>query len=308
MSRGAAPGSSQRFIREGCNLRVAKMPFTDKYDREGKYTGEINESGQPHGQGTIRYNNGTVYEGLWIEGHSEDMDANMSRAKEPFSGNWKSNTKEAKKDRARRKEEEMNDLRSFISQSVRSGSVHSGGGGSQLHHQSNNTHQQRKKSPKQIHQEPQVGSNGQVHNVPWEDVNGFAGQYSGEVNSNNIPDGHGYMQYSNGVVEEGYFCNGVYQPPSGDQVAQHEGNHDNMGEGMGCNAGAIPSSSMSVWSLKSSPTMAFNQGGHNVLTGAHPGNPNGGTSVMGAPTSVHLGAPSDMYGNGGRRYYNDVLL
>ncbi|KAL7533360.1 hypothetical protein ACHAXR_005179 [Thalassiosira sp. AJA248-18] len=128
--------------------------------------------------------------------------------------------------------------------------------------------------------------------MPWSDVNGFSGQYTGEVNSNNIPDGRGYMQYSNGVVEEGLFCNGVYQPTN-DAVVMPS--HDGL---------AIPSSSMSVWSLKSSPTMAFAQGGHNVLTG-HPGGGGGGASgsVRGAPTSVHLGGPSGMYGNMDSRRY-----
>ena len=132
--------------------------------------------------------------------------------------------------------------------------------------------------------------------MPWSDVNGFSGHYTGEVNSQNIPDGKGFMRYSNGVVEEGMFCNGVYQPPnrpSPPNLYHDDGDGDNGG-------GGVPSSSMSVWSLKSSPTMAFAQGGHNVLTGNHSrGGGGGASSVIGAPTSVHLGG---LYGNLDRRY------
>lgn len=290
VSRSSQPGSSQRFIRQSeSHLRVAKMPFTDKYKREGKYTGEINDYGQPHGQGTLRYNNGMVYEGLWEDGQSEDMDNNMARAKENgFSGNWMSNTKAAREKREKRSQQDMDDLRSFISQSVRSGM--SNASGSQTGPQHDNGRNINRRIPPRRGQEVP----GEVHEMPWSDVNGFSGHYSGEVNSQKIPDGSGFMQYSNGVVEEGMFCNGVFQPPS-------DLPHPSSAFDMGGNAGAIPSSSMSVWSLKSSPTMAFTQGGHNVLTGNNPGGGIGASSVLGAPTSVHLNGP-DMYEDMDHRY------
>mmetsp|Transcript_37881 Transcript_37881/g.79846 ORF Transcript_37881/g.79846 Transcript_37881/m.79846 type:complete len:244 (+) Transcript_37881:2-733(+) len=242
-----------------------------------------------------------VYEGVWVEGNSEDLDANMNKAtKSGFSGNWKSVTKVAKKEREERKERDMDDLRSFISQSVRSGMSNasgslrgdaSGGGGSQLNGSNNSS---RKPSPYQSDRGRQQGKE-KVNKMPWSDVNGFSGHYSGDVNSDHVPDGRGFMQYSNGVVEEGMFCNGVYQPPSGND----RGGYNDDGAG---NQG-VPSSSMSVWSLKSSPTMAFAQGGHNVFTGRPLGENGGNGSVMGAPTSVHLGGPSNnLYGNADRRY------
>ena len=49
---------------------------------------------------------------------------------------------------------------------------------------------------------------------------------------------------------------------------------------------------MSVWSLKSSPTMAFSAGGHNVLTGQpqqhQQRHSSGGGSGRGAPSSIHM--------------------
>ena len=140
--------------------------------------------------------------------------------------------------------------------------------------------------------------------MPWSDVNGFNGVYTGEINSQNVPDGRGYMRYSNGVVEEGMFCNGVYQPPTGPAPVQYSEGYGDDDDGIDQEGGAVPSSSMSVWSLKSSPTMALNAGGHNVLTGQQQQQHNrtgGASSVIGAPSSVHLG-PSGLYGNMDRRY------
>eukprot|EP00578_Thalassiosira_sp_NH16_P017998 CAMPEP_0181106668 /NCGR_PEP_ID=MMETSP1071-20121207/16651_1 /TAXON_ID=35127 /ORGANISM="Thalassiosira sp., Strain NH16" /LENGTH=94 /DNA_ID=CAMNT_0023190083 /DNA_START=326 /DNA_END=610 /DNA_ORIENTATION=- len=34
----------------------------------GLYSGETNEYGRPHGRGQMRYDNGTVFEGKWING------------------------------------------------------------------------------------------------------------------------------------------------------------------------------------------------------------------------------------------------
>ena len=81
--------------------------------------------------------------------------------------------------------------------------------------------------------------------MPWSDVNGFSGHYTGEVNENNAPEGQGYMEYSNGVVEEGIWRNGVFQPPLHPLPPIRQG-------------GNVPSSSMSVWSLRSTPNMGNN--------------------------------------------------
>ena len=126
----------------------------------------------------------------------------------------------------------MDDLRSFISQSVRSGMHSAGSVGPQMMHQAG--------PPMQS-----TGPKGQVSEMPWSDVNGYSGHYTGEVNDNDIPDGRGFMQYNNGVVEDGFFVNGVFQPPMPGMVQPQHQQH--MQEG-----NQVPSSSMSVWSLKSS--------------------------------------------------------
>jgi hypothetical protein len=50
------------------------------------------------------------------------------------------------------------------------------------------------------------------------------------------------MHYSNGVIEEGMWCNGVFQPPQPPSYHTED----------------VPSSSMSVWSLRSTPNMGGN--------------------------------------------------
>lgn len=48
--------------------RVKNMPYVDEYDDMGIYTGEVNGRGQPHGSGRIRYDNGVLFEGDWVNG------------------------------------------------------------------------------------------------------------------------------------------------------------------------------------------------------------------------------------------------
>jgi hypothetical protein len=257
------------------------MPFKDQYNREGSYTGEVNENGQPNGKGILKYKNDMDFEGKWKDGHSEEMDMAMKKPKNGFS-NWKTSTKVGKMEREKRNEQEVDEYRSSIDHGVRSGSSTIGSGirsqqGTSIH------------SGTRVQPTNDVGEGqqrGRVSGMKWSDVNGFSGRYSGEVNSQKIPDGRGLMKYSNGVVEEGVFCNGVFQPPTTSPLP-HYSFH-------GGENGGMPSSSISVWSLKSSPTMAFGQAGHSVSAGHHDrGNSGmGASSVRGAPSSIHLGGPS----------------
>ena len=108
-------------------------------------------------------------------------------------------------------------------------------------------------------------------------------------------------------VKRASSSNGVYQPtPVASQQQQGGYGVDNNAtanqrEEEGGGGGGVPSSSMSVWSLKSSPTMAFQAGGHNVLTGQpqqHQHQGSGGGRR--APSSIHMGGPGRGYND--RRY------
>merc|ERR1719296_207740 len=47
---------------------VKKMPFTDQFGDFGFYTGHVTAEGRPDGKGSMKYENGVFYEGMWSEG------------------------------------------------------------------------------------------------------------------------------------------------------------------------------------------------------------------------------------------------
>mmetsp|Transcript_4491 Transcript_4491/g.8335 ORF Transcript_4491/g.8335 Transcript_4491/m.8335 type:complete len:112 (-) Transcript_4491:125-460(-) len=54
------------------NGAVFNLQWTDLQGRDGYYTGETDESGEPHGMGSMRYlDNGSVMEGEWYHGELE---------------------------------------------------------------------------------------------------------------------------------------------------------------------------------------------------------------------------------------------
>jgi len=59
--------------------RVQHMPFTDQNGDFGVYSGEVNEDSQPHGKGSIKYDNGVFFTGSWSNGV---QDGNALRQRE----------------------------------------------------------------------------------------------------------------------------------------------------------------------------------------------------------------------------------
>lgn len=49
-------------------IRVKSMKYQDESGKEGRYSGDVNEDHQPHGQGKIKYKDGTMCSGVWSEG------------------------------------------------------------------------------------------------------------------------------------------------------------------------------------------------------------------------------------------------
>ncbi|KAL7521520.1 hypothetical protein ACHAWX_006190 [Stephanocyclus meneghinianus] len=204
-------------------VRVAKMPYTDHFGCHGKFSGEVNSFGQPNGKGVLRYDDGRVSEGIWVDGRCEHDDRDCGRSVSNRSVTNKSVSN-----------------RSVSNKSVSNRSV------------SNRSLSRSPGRNSQPHQRPPQHK-GYITNMPWSDVNGFGGHYTGEINASNAPEGRGYMQYSNGVIEDGLWCNGVFQPPVNAPQPPPYHNQD------------VPSSSMSVWSLRSAPNMAnynYDIGGH----------------------------------------------
>lgn len=49
-------------------IRVKNLKTEDEYGNHGRYSGYVNDEHQPHGNGTMRYDNGDEWEGVWSEG------------------------------------------------------------------------------------------------------------------------------------------------------------------------------------------------------------------------------------------------
>jgi len=66
-------------------IRVKGMRYQDEHGREGRYSGDVNEDHAPHGQGKIKYKDGSGFEGVWSEGsqvHGKNIKAKKVPAAE----------------------------------------------------------------------------------------------------------------------------------------------------------------------------------------------------------------------------------
>mmetsp|Transcript_5464 Transcript_5464/g.12453 ORF Transcript_5464/g.12453 Transcript_5464/m.12453 type:complete len:1300 (-) Transcript_5464:205-4104(-) len=72
--------------------RVSRMPYTTPLGESGWYTGEVNQSGKPDGQGRMRSKTGNQTEGEWSNGYSVEFLERKGRMKSGFGTNvakWK---------------------------------------------------------------------------------------------------------------------------------------------------------------------------------------------------------------------------
>ena len=67
-----------------CAAHVLCMPYTTPWGEPGWYTGEVNNSGKPHGQGRMRYKTGKQTGGEWMNGYSEEFLEHRGRIKSGF--------------------------------------------------------------------------------------------------------------------------------------------------------------------------------------------------------------------------------
>jgi len=61
---GSAASSSKKKKR----IRVKNLKTEDEHGKPGKYSGYVNDEYRPHGEGTMKYENGSSWEGIWNEG------------------------------------------------------------------------------------------------------------------------------------------------------------------------------------------------------------------------------------------------
>lgn len=60
-SKGSSSGRKRR-------IRVRNLKTEDEEGKHGRYSGDVNDDHQPHGNGVMKYTNGTVYDGVWRDG------------------------------------------------------------------------------------------------------------------------------------------------------------------------------------------------------------------------------------------------
>mmetsp|Transcript_13855 Transcript_13855/g.30177 ORF Transcript_13855/g.30177 Transcript_13855/m.30177 type:complete len:501 (-) Transcript_13855:129-1631(-) len=63
ISSGAGSSSGRRK-----RIRVRNLRTEDEEGKHGRYSGDVNDDHQPHGNGIMKYEDGTLYDGVWSEG------------------------------------------------------------------------------------------------------------------------------------------------------------------------------------------------------------------------------------------------
>jgi len=58
--------------------KVSDMPWDDKNDDSGLYTGEVNPSGEPDGIGQLQYDDGNIVKGIWKNGEMDKSNNDRS--------------------------------------------------------------------------------------------------------------------------------------------------------------------------------------------------------------------------------------
>jgi hypothetical protein len=82
------PGSDTDSHKSGSSscrkkrIRVKNLKTEDENGKPGKYTGDVDEDYRPNGQGTMKYDDGSTYEGVWCEG--SQVHGKMKRRQSKF--------------------------------------------------------------------------------------------------------------------------------------------------------------------------------------------------------------------------------
>lgn len=164
---------------------VTRMPFTDAYGDKGWYTGEVaSVSGLPHGKGTMHYCDGRVRDGLWSNGMAGGTLQQQKR-----SGNG----------------------------SVTSSHGH-GAPSPPMNRASNGTSVESPPQQQRERRRPIMKTD-----MPWTDLIGESGLYTGQTDKNGEPHGMGMMRYHDGSSLEGEWYHGELErrESGGEQGGSH---------------------------------------------------------------------------------------
>lgn len=128
-------------------IRVKDMKYRDENGREGRYSGDVNEDHEPHGQGKMKYKDGTLFTGVWSDGQAVHGKSSGEKKEKKKEEQWSANTTSA---------------------SIK------------------------------------------VRKMKWMDYYGDPGEYTGEVDGDNMPNGKGSMRYDHGLIQEGLWSKGQF--------------------------------------------------------------------------------------------------
>jgi hypothetical protein len=194
-------GSINRCV--GVIAVVTRMPYTDIHGEYGWYTGQVDSStGAPHGIGTMNYANGFVIcEGGWhngvnIPGDNRDKEETMPVGGTISRRQHQVAPRTTPQQGMRKHLATLNEHEKTVDYKyANSSSSEDDSSGS------------RSPSPDlpQQQQERTV-----VCGMPWTDLNGDDGMYTGEINQLKNPDGMGSMRYDYGMVVEGVWRDGEF--------------------------------------------------------------------------------------------------
>lgn len=168
------------------------MKYRDEHGRDGRYSGDVDEDHSPHGQGKMKYKDGSVFVGVWSEGSqvhgkttkkaaSSSGATSSSKSSSSKSGGKSSKTSSSNAEWARIKDDTTTN--------------NNEGSGGKSTSTSNKT---------------TTATTKVVRKMKWMDYYGDPGEYTGEVNSSDMPNGKGSMKYDHGLVQEGLWTKGQF--------------------------------------------------------------------------------------------------
>ena len=178
---------------------VKKTSYTDDTGKEGFYTGYVNEQHKPHGRGKIEYKDGSKYSGTWMEGSKvHGKTADKKHRKKEGEENVKQVSKgelEDDSDGFERQWEKERRKAKHSSTKVDQGKDRRNGAMEEYTNLFNTSAKV-------------------VKDLPFIDLDGDAGKYTGEVNDKLLPHGQGSLTYNHGLIQEGNWTNGFVDDDS----------------------------------------------------------------------------------------------
>ncbi|KAL7508246.1 hypothetical protein ACHAXN_008858 [Cyclotella atomus] len=144
-------------------IRVKDMKYRGEDGKEGRYSGDVNEDHEPHGQGKMKYKDGSTFTGVWSDGVAVHGKSSGERKEKKKDEQWSNADK------------------------------------------------------------PSAAAVKKVRKMKWMDYYGDPGEYTGEVNGENMPNGKGSMKYDHGLIQEGLWGRGQFVEGSDTDVQQKSG-------------------------------------------------------------------------------------